>query len=276
GNHDYIIETGGLRVFPRLIAAHARQEGENALASTDLPELDALLGGGLDRGTSTLLIGAAGAGKSSLATHVILAAADRGERSAVFLFDESERALLTRSRGLGFNLDQRMDEGLVQIHPLDPAEVSPGEFVDRIRRAVEEDGVQVVVIDSLNGYMNAMPEERFLLIQLHELLSYLGQLGVMTLLINAQQGLIGPMSSTVDVSYLADTVILLRYYETRGEVRQALSVLKKRTGAHERTIRELRIRSGGLQIGEPLHYLRGVLTGVPQEEHAPAMMSTSE
>jgi circadian clock protein KaiC len=195
-----------------------------------------------------------------------MTAAERGERSAMFLFDESIRSLVTRSRGLGFSLERHMDSGLVHVQSLDPAELSPGEFIQSIRDAVEVKGARIIVIDSLNGYLNAMPEEHFVLIQLHELLAYLGQLGVVTVLINAQQGLIGHMSSSIDVSYLADTVVLLRYFETRGEVRQAISALKKRTGHHERTIRELNISSDGLQIGAPLHQFRGVLTGVPHEE----------
>lgn len=268
GNHDYVIETGGVRVFPRLVASEHRREGGNAPVPGNLPALDALLGGGLDRGTSTLLVGAAGTGKSSLAAHFVMAACDRGEHSAMFLFDESLRAMVTRSRGIGFDIESCIASGKVAAHQVDPAELSPGEFVQRIRDAVERDGARLVVIDSLNGFVNSMPEEQFVIIQLHELLAYLGQLGVVTILINAQQGLIGQMSSSVDVSYLADTVILFRYYETRGEVRQAISVLKKRTGVHERTIRQLRIASDGLHIGEPLREFRGVLTGVPQETGA--------
>jgi circadian clock protein KaiC len=228
--------------------------------------MDRLLGGGLERGTSTLLIGAAGTGKSSLAAHFVVTAAERGERSAMFLFDESVRSMLTRSRGIGFDMQRHIDSGMVHAQSLDPAELSPGEFIQRIRDAVEQTGARVVVIDSLNGYINAMPEEHFVLIQLHELLAYLGQLGVVTLMINAQQGLIGHMQSSIDISYLADTVVFLRYFESRGEVRQAVSVLKKRTGEHERTIRELRIDGNGLHIGEPLRHFHGVLTGVPHEE----------
>ena len=269
GRHDLVLATGGLQVFPRLGPPADDVGVPSAVESTGVARLDSLLGGGLDRGTSTLLVGAAGTGKSSLAAHVVVAAAERGEPSAMFLFDESVRALITRSRGIGFDLERHMESGLVRVKSLDPAEVSPGEFIQGIRDAVEKDGARVLVIDSLNGYLNAMPEEHFVMIQLHELLAYLGQLGVVTLLINAQAGLIGHMSSTVDVSYLADTVILLRYYETRGEVRQAISVLKKRTGSHERTIRELRISSDGLHIGDPLRSFRGVLTGVPQEETGP-------
>ena len=268
GNHDYTIETGGVRVFPRLVAAKFRRAGENATMSSGLPALDALLGGGLDRGTSTLLIGAAGTGKSSLAAHFVMSAAERGERSTMFLFDESLRAMLTRSRGLGLDVEARMREGIVDVQPIDPAELSPGEFIHRIRQAVERDGASVIVVDSLNGYLNAMAEEQLVLVQFHELLAYLAQMGVVTLMINAQIGLIGQMTTTVDVSYLADTVILLRYFEAAGEVRQAISVLKKRTGAHERSIRELSISDAGLHIGTPLRQYRGILTGVPQEIEA--------
>jgi circadian clock protein KaiC len=267
GYHDYEVLTGGLRVFPRLVAADHRREGSLERISSGLPALDALLGGGLDRGTSTLLVGAAGTGKSSLATHFMMAAAERGERSAMFTFDESVRSLITRSTGIGFDITRRMDEGLISVQSIDPAELSPGEFSHRIRHAAEVDGARVIVIDSLNGYLNAMPEERFMIVQMHELLAYLGQLGVATLLVSAQQGLIGQMSSTVDVSYLADGVILFRYFEAFGEVRQAISVLKKRTGTHERTIRELSIGSFGITIGEPLREFRGVLTGVPHERN---------
>ena len=273
GYHDYKIETGGLRVYPRLIAAHFRRDGRNAPVASDLPELDALLGGGLDRGTSTLLIGAAGAGKSSLASHFVRAASKRGEHSAMFLFDESMRALVTRSKGIGFDIEACMSDGTVDVQSIDPAELSPGEFVQRIRTAVEEDNARVIVIDSLNGFLNAMAEEHHVLIQLHELLSYLAQLDVTTILIASQAGLIGHMKTSLDVSYLADTVVLLRYFESRGEVRQAISVLKKRTGTHERTIRELRITSDGLHIGEPLRNFRGVLTGVPQEDDGHREMS---
>jgi circadian clock protein KaiC len=265
GNHDYTITTGGVKVFPRLVAAAFRREGENTTISSGLPALDALLGGGLDRGTSTLFVGAAGTGKSSLAAHFVMSAAERGERSTMFLFDESLRAMLTRSRGLGIDVEARIRDDMVDVQTIDPAELSPGEFIARIRSAVESHGARVVVIDSLNGYLNAMAEEHHVLIQLHELLAYLAQLGVVTLMINAQIGLIGQMTSTVDVSYLADTVILLRYFEAAGEVRQTISVLKKRTGPHERSIRELHISSDGLHIGEPLRGYRGILTGVPME-----------
>lgn len=269
GYHDYVIEPGGVRVFPRLVAAHHRRGGEHGVMPSGLAALDALLGGGLDRGTSTLLLGAAGTGKSSLAAHFLSAAAGRGERAAMFLFDESVRSMLIRARSTGLDLERHIESGMLHVQSLDPAELSPGEFIQSIRDAVEEAGARLVVIDSLNGYVNAMTEEHFVLIQLHELLAYLGQLGVVTVMINAQQGVVGHMPSPIDISYLADTVVLLRYFESRGEVRQAISVLKKRTGAHEHTIRELRIGSDGLSIGEPLRRFRGVLTGVPHEDPLP-------
>ncbi|GAB3726116.1 ATPase domain-containing protein [Luteimonas pelagia] len=266
GYHDYEIRTGGLVVFPRLVAAHYRRYGEHEPVGSGSPQLDTLLGGGLERGTSTLIIGAAGTGKSSLATMAMVEAARRGEKSAMFTFDESVRSLLTRSEGMGFPVERLMDEDMIRVQAIDPAELSPGEFIQGIREAVERFDARMVVIDSLNGYLNAMPEERFMIVQLHEVLAYLGQMGILTILVSAQQGLIGQMVANVDVSYLADSVILLRYFESRGAVHQAISVLKKRTGAHERTIRELHLSTGGIQIGEPLSNLRGVLTGVPHEQ----------
>jgi circadian clock protein KaiC len=276
GNHDYIIATGGVQVFPRLVAAHHRRDSDSETVGSGLPALDALMGGGLHRGTSTLLVGAAGTGKSSLASNFMVAAAQRGERSAMFLFDESLRTLITRSQGLGFELERYIDDGTITVQPIDPGELSPGQFIQRIRDAVEKDNARLVVIDSLSGYLSAMLEESFVLVQMHELLSYLSQLGVLTLLINSQQGLIGQMATTLDVSYLADTVILLRYFEANGEVRQAISVLKKRTGEHERTIREMVFSPGGIWIGEPLRQFRGVLTGVPHELHGPDAMRPAE
>ena len=269
GFHDYEIETGGVKVFPRLVAADHRRSGRNTPIASGSEALDALLGGGLDRGTSTLIVGAAGTGKSTLAMQFAMAAAERGERTAMFAFDESVRSLVTRCNGLGFRIEEAMAAGTLAVQPVDPAELSPGEFIALIRHAVEVDNASIVVIDSLNGYLNAMPEERFVLVQLHELLAYLGQLGVLTLLVSAQQGLIGQMHNTLDVSYLADNVVLLRYFEADGAVRQAISVLKKRTGVHERTIREMRISKDGLSISEPLSHFRGVLTGVPHERLAP-------
>jgi circadian clock protein KaiC len=263
GYHDYVINTGGLDVFPRLVAAEHRHSKMAATLATEITELDSLLGGGLEEGTSTLIVGAAGTGKSSLAAQFVTAAAGRGSRSAMFIFDESPHTLLTRATALHIDLVRHVEAGTITLKQVDPAELSPGELVHNIRREVEERDAAVVVIDSLNGYLNAMPEERFLTIQLHELLMYLGQKGVATLLIGAHQGLIGPqMSTPVDASYLADAVILLRYYETRGEVRQAISVMKKRGGRHERTIREFTL-DGRITVGPALRQFRGVLTGVP-------------
>jgi circadian clock protein KaiC len=264
GYHDYVIKRGGIEVYPRLIASETRREPDEEKLESGIEELDHLLGGGIERGTSTLIVGAAGTGKSSLAAQFVAAAARRGQKSAMFIFDESTHTLLARAAGLGIDLREAVDAGTVTIQQVDPAELSPGEFVHAIRHCVERQQAKVVVIDSLNGYLNAMPEERFLIIQLHELLTYLGQAGVATLLMGAHQGLIGgQMITPVDASYLADTVILMRYFEARGEVRQAISVVKKRGGAHERTIREIRLEPGRISLGEPLRGFRGVLTGVP-------------
>ncbi len=264
GYHDFKIIRGGLDVFPRLIAAEHPSAFERESIPSGVPGIDAILGGGLDRGTSALLMGPAGSGKSSLAIQYAVAAAERGEGAAIFSFDESADTACHRARGLGIDIDRHLDSGLVTIQQVDPAELSPGEFTAVVRRAVEgERRARVVVIDSLNGYLNAMPEERFLTIQLHELLTYLGQQGVMTLLLLAQHGLIGAaVQSPVDASYLADSVVLLRYYERAGEVRQALSVVKKRSGHHERTIRDFRLTAQGIVVGEPLRDVHGILGGI--------------
>jgi circadian clock protein KaiC len=264
GYHDYIIKRGGLEVFPRLVAAEHRQPTTTVKLASSLPKLDELLGGGLEEGTSTLIVGAAGTGKSTLAAQFVTAAADRGQGGAMFIFDERPETLITRCRDLQIGLEGHVQSGLVTVQQVDPAELTPGELVQAIRLAVEVRQVKVIVIDSLNGYLNAMPEERFLTIQLHELLMYLGQQGVATVLVGAHQGLIGTqMNTPVDASYLADAVILLRYFETQGEVRQAISVMKKRGSRHERTIREYRLDQGHIGIGEPLRHFRGILTGVP-------------
>ena len=269
GYHDYIIKRGGIEIFPRLVASEQRSTPAAEKLASGVAEIDQLLGGGLDRGTSTLIVGAAGTGKSSLAVQFVAAAAARGQNSALFIFDESLNTLLHRAEGLGIDLRTHLAQGRVTLQQIDPAELSPGEFADAIRRAVEVKKAVIVVIDSLNGYLNAMPEERFLIIQLHEMLTYLGQLGVATLLIGAHQGLIGgQMITPVDASYLADAVILMRYFEAMGEVRQAISVVKKRSGAHERSIREFRLHQGGIAVGEPLREFRGVLTGIPIFEGA--------
>src|SRR5258705_1671787 len=225
--------------------------------------MDALLGGGIERGTSTVVVGAAGTGKSTLAAQFVSTAAKRGDNSAMFIFDESTTTLLSRVKGLGIPLDRDVESGHVTIQQVDPAEVAPGEFAHRVRTEVEERGARIVVLDSLNGYLNAMPGETHLILHLHEMLMYLCGKGVATILIGAHQGLIGSqMNTPVDASYLADAVVLLRYFELRGEVRQAISVVKKRGGRHERTIRDFTL-GPGIQVGEPLRDYPGVLTGVP-------------
>jgi len=268
GYHDFVIRTGGLDVFPRLIAAEHHADFTTQQIPSGVAALDALLEGGLDRGTSTLLVGPAGSGKSSLATQYIVAAAQRGQKAVLFTFDESLHTLYSRSEGLGMPLRSLVVEGLVRVKQVDPAELSPGEFAHLVRRAVEPatgEGAKVVVIDSLNGYLNAMPEERYLTIQLHEMLTFLGQLGVTTIMVVAQHGLLGTaMQTAVDASYLADSVILLRFFEAEGRVRQAISVVKKRSGSHERSIRELKLSSDGVRLGEPLSEFRGILSGIPE------------
>jgi circadian clock protein KaiC len=267
GYHDYAIRADGLEVYPRLVAAEHRTVSARLKLESGIPEIDSLLGGGVEQGTSTLIIGAAGTGKSTLAVQFAAAAAARGQKSALYIFDESPTTLTTRASELGINLSSAIDRGLVSIRQVDPAELSPGELTHAIRVAVERDQAQLVIIDSLNGYLNAMPEERFLTVQLHELLTYLGQRNVATILVSAQSGLLGAnMSAPVDASYLADAVVLLRYFEARGEVRQALSVMKKRGGKHERTIREFGFDNGRIFVGAALREFRGVLTGVPVYE----------
>ena len=266
GYHDYRIARGGLEVFPRLIAAeHPQRDGLDQLPSGVAP-LDSLLGGGPDRGTSTLLLGPAGSGKSTVAIQYASAAAARGEHAAVFAFDESQTTLMKRAKALGIVVEPGIGPGKVRIQQIDAAELSPGEFVHQIRQAVELDRARVVVIDSLNGYLNAMPEEHFLTLQLHELLTYLGRKGVTTFMVVAQHGMLGgSMTTPADTSYLADSVVLFRYFEHAGQVKKAISVLKKRSGVHEDAIRELWLNGQGIHVGEPLTRLRGVLTGVPVE-----------
>lgn len=269
GFHDYLIRRGGLQVFPRLVAAEHRQVNDPVKLASGLTELDSLLGGGIEEGTSTLMVGAAGTGKSTLAAQFVGAAAARGQHASMWLFDESPATLVSRCAGLGIDLKGAQATGRVAIRQVDPAELSPGEFAHAIREAVERDGSRIIVIDSLNGYLNAMPGEGYLSVQLHEMLMYLGQKGVATILIGAHQGLIGGgMTTPVDASYLADAVVLLRYFESRGEVRQAISVVKKRGSEHERTIREMQFEKGRIRIGEALRQFRGVLTGVPVFEGA--------
>lgn len=265
GYHDYLIRSGGLVVFPRLIAAeYTNGHGDCRAAKSGIAELDALVGGGLDRGTSTLLIGPAGSGKTTIALRWLATAAQNGEKSALFIFEETLQTLMRRAAGLGMNLQEHIDSGCMKIWHLDPAEVSPGEFVEMVRQSVEEDHVRAVMIDSLNGFLQAMPGEQFLALHLHELLTFLNNRGVVTLLILAQMGLVGSaIESPIDVSYLADNILTLRYFEARGEIRQAISMMKKRSGGHERTIRELRLGPDSIQVGPPLSDFQGILSGSP-------------
>src|SRR6202790_665730 len=263
GFHDYGIKTGGLAVYPRLIAAEHKTTFLGEHISSGIKELDALVGGGINRGTSTLIIGPAGAGKSTIAAKYAFAAMERGESAAVYLFDEGIQSYLSRLKSLGFDAEPFLRNGRFLLYQIDVAELSPGEFVDRVHRAVEVDGATVVILDSLNGFMNAMPGEKYLPMQLHELTTFLNQKGIASFMVLAQHGLIGrEMQTPVDVSYLADSVLLLRFFEANGEVRQAISMIKKRSGSHERSIRELRLHHG-IIVGSPLFDFKGVLTGVP-------------
>jgi circadian clock protein KaiC len=266
GFHDYVIVTGGLRVFPRLVSGeHRGVDVTSEVLPSGIAELDSLFNGGVQRGTSTLLAGPTGCGKSTLCAQFAYSAAKRGERSAIYTFDETRHSFCERSRGLGMDLDPYLENKTLHLEQVDPAELSPGEFIDRIRCGVEEKQWKIVVIDSLNGLMNSMSEEQGLTIQLHEVLSYLNQVGVASFMVLAQYGLLGhAMTSPTDVSYLADNVLLLRYFEAAGEVRQALSVVKRRSGPHERSIREMLISNGRLIIGDPLRNFTGVLTGTPE------------
>lgn len=263
GNHDYLIQTGGLRVFPRLVAAEHHRPFRKTLAKSGNAELDRLVGGGLHYGTSNLLIGPAGSGKSTLAAVFAHAALERGERVNYYVFDETIATLLERAADMKLDFAPHVQSGRFRIEQMDPAQVSPGELATRIRHAVEEDGTRIVVLDSLNGYVTAMPHEEFLHLHLHELLSYLNQQGVMTVMVLAQHGLVGHMGTPIDVSYLADSVIVLRFFEAVGSVRKAISIIKKRSGPHEGAVRELRMTSGGVEVGPPLTEFQGVLTGVP-------------
>jgi circadian clock protein KaiC len=265
GYHDYVIVKGGVLVFPRLVSGeHRGMRVAPETLPSGVKELDLLFNGGVQRGTSTLLAGPTGSGKSTLCTQFVLSAANRGEKSAIFTFDETRQSFVVRSRGLGMDLDRYLDDETIHLEQVDPAELSPGEFVHRIRSGVEQKQWRIVVIDSLNGLMNSMSEEQALTVQLHELLSYLNQVGVASFMVLAQYGMLGSVSSPTDVSYLADNVLLLRYFEAGGEVRQAISVMKRRSGPHERSIRELQMKAGELMIGGPLRDFVGVLTGTPE------------
>jgi circadian clock protein KaiC len=274
GYHDYVIKHGGLQIFPRLVAAEYRGRKEQPVLTSGLTELDQLLGGGLERGSSALVLGPAGAGKSLLVLQFITSAIERGETAALFVFDEELGLLFQRAKVLGIDLEAMLDGGKLFIESMDAAELSPGEFAHKVRACVDQHAVRTVVIDSLNGYQNAMPEEQFLILHMHELLQYLNRSGATTFLTVAQHGLVGDMQAPVDITYLADTVFLMRYFEAAGRVRRAISVIKKRTGPHEDTIREFRIDKRGLSIGQPLEDFQGVLRGVPTYVGKAALMET--
>jgi circadian clock protein KaiC len=263
GPHDYLIETGGLRVFPRIVPGDHHREFAREPVSCGIEGIDILLGGGLDRGTSNLLMGPSGTGKSSLAITYAHSAAARGERVALFTFDENLGLYLAKSASFGVDLQPFIRDRLVHAQQVDPAELSPGQFAHLLLNFVENEGGRMIIIDSLNGYSKAMQSGNMLELQLHETLSYLGQLGVLTLMVLAQSGFLNEIRSPVDLTYLADTVIIMRHFEAGGAVRQSISVAKKRSGGHERTIREFQVTEKGIWVGEPLHHFRGVLTGTP-------------
>ncbi len=265
GYHDFNVREGGLIVFPRLIAAEHRSEVLSAPLPSGLPALDELLKGGIDRSTATLLMGPAGTGKSALATQLACAAAQRGEIASMFLFEERIGTLVRRAQHLGMPLETAIADGRVHVHQIDPAELAPDEFSDLVRQAVEKHGSRVIVIDSINGYFTAMPDARYLILQMHELLAFLAERGIASILTMAQSGLMaGSMSSPVDLSYLADTIVMLRYFELEGRLRKAISVVKKRSGAHEESIRAFELGASGIYIGAPLAQMQGVLTGTPR------------
>ena len=264
GYHDYTIRRGGVVVYPRLVAVEHQQDFSAEVLTSGVASLNALLGGGLNRGTNTLLTGPAGSGESSLALAFAFAAAQRGEFAVVYSFEEGRATLLAQAAGLGMNLHEHLQAGRLRIEQVDPAELLPGEFIQRVRHAVEQEHARVVIFDSINGFLQALPGEQFLSVQLHELLAFLNYQGVVTLLVLSQAGVLGDrVQGPVNLSYLADTILLVRYFETEGRIRQALSVLKKRGAAYERTIRELQLGSERIEVSEPLTTFSGVLTGVP-------------
>jgi circadian clock protein KaiC len=264
GYHDYVIRTGGVAVFPRLVADTApRHARRKEIVSSVSRNLDDMLGGGLQRGTSTLLAGPAGSGKSSIALSYIVAAAKRGEHAALFAFDETLTSILDRSAGIGMAIEPFMESGKLTVEQVNPAEMSPGEFTHMVCETVDKNDAKIVVIDSLNGLLNAMPEERHVILQVHELLTYLSQRNVLTIMVVAQHGMIGTMQAPLDMSYLSDNVLLLRFFEAHGKLRKAISVMKKRVGSHQDSIRELSISDSGVEVGEPLSGFQGIMTGVP-------------
>jgi circadian clock protein KaiC len=277
GYHDYAIETGGLRVFPRLVAAEHHGKIAHESVPSGIKELDDLFGGGLDRGTTTLILGTAGTGKSTLALQYATQMASKGDRGVIFAFDETRWIMLARAKALGLNLEKHVKSEALTVQQVDPAEISPGEFAARIREKVNG-GCKLVVIDTLNGYLNAMPGYKYLINQLHELIAYLNYKGVVTILILSQHGLVAAAEAPVDLSYLSDTVVSLRFFEAAGEVKQSIAVIKKRSGRHEKSIREFKLETGkGVRVGQPLKQFQGVLTGVPVFQGAAGeIMSASD
>ncbi len=269
GFHDYTIRRGGLTVYPRLIAAEHEISFSDETMKSGVDDLDRMFGGGISRGTTTLVTGPSGVGKSTLAAQYAYAAAQRGQRAIIYAFDEMVRTATSRAKSLGIPIKEEMERGTLSIAQIDPAELSPGEFIWQIRSDVRDRDTRVVVIDGLNGFLNSMPGEKDLILHLHELLAFLNQSGVITFLVLTQQGLVGSTHADIDVSYLCDTIVLLRYFEIQGEIRQVLSILKQRIGAHERTLRELTFNATGVHLGEPLKNFRGVLTGVPEFNDPP-------
>jgi circadian clock protein KaiC len=273
GFHDFILDTGGLRIFPRLVAAEHKREFSAATVSSGSPGLDALLGGGLVPGTSTLICGPSGIGKSTTAIRCVLSALERGERAEYYLFDEGLGTFMARSTALGMDLRAHMASGQLVVHHIDPAELAPGEFAQMLHTAVDRDKASFMVIDSLNAYLQAMPGEKFLLLLMHEMLTYLSQQGVTTLLVLSQHGVIGDVRVDVDLSYLSDATMFLRFFEANGQIRTAIFVIKSRTNAHRRTIHEFRLGcESGIEIGEPLDNFHGILTGLPTYRGTTRMM----
>jgi circadian clock protein KaiC len=264
GTHDYLIKKGGIVIFPRLISADHKKGFTRESFGSGIPELDSLLGGGFDRGTSNLLLGPAGTGKSTIALTFAVAAAARGKKVEIFSFEESSVNMLARAEALEMDLQKYIDQGLISLRKVDPAELTPGQFASLLRDSAAQEGTDMVVIDSLNGYIHAMPEQQFLMLQLHELLSFLSNRGVVTIMVLAQAGIMGNMQTPLDLTYLADAVVITRYFEAFGSMKKAISIIKKRTGAHEETLRELRIGKGGVIVGEVLHEFSGIFSGIPE------------
>ncbi|OWJ58986.1 ATPase domain-containing protein [Paraburkholderia caledonica] len=276
GYHDFTLDTGGIHVYPRLVAAEHHAQFDTHVVSTGTGGLDALLGGGLIPGTNALLIGPSGVGKTTTVVSCLIAALERGERCVYYVFDETLVTLIARCATVGMNLQPYVDNGLLTLRQIDPAEISPGEFASDVRTSVEKRGVKYVAIDSLNAYLQAMPGERYLLLQMHELLGYLNQQGVMTMLVLGQHGIIGEVQSDIDISYLSDVVILFRYFEHHGEVLTAVTAVKSRANAHERSIRQFRLTSHGVEVGEALRDFEGVLSGLPSYRGTTALLGSTE